>query len=87
MIIAFVFWGLEHNSFEGFESTNPREQLDGEIFHPSCSKLGLKDEIIHPHHSTSAIGTIFSSEQQGITWGVSSKRGAPLIEEEFDLGA
>jgi hypothetical protein len=61
MIIAFFFWALEHNSFEGFENTNPRGQLGGERFHLSYSKLGLEDAILHPHHSTSATGTIFYS--------------------------
>jgi hypothetical protein len=60
MIIAFFFWALEHNSFEGFENTNPRGKLGGERFHLSCSKVGLADEILHPHDSTIATGTISS---------------------------
>jgi hypothetical protein len=88
MIIAFFFWALEHNSFEGFENTNPRGQLGGERFHLSCSKLGLGDAILHPHHSTSATGTLFySGQQQGVTWRVSSKGGAPFFGGRFDLGA
>jgi hypothetical protein len=39
--------------FEGFDLTNLRGQFGGEKFHLFCSKLGLGDAILHPHHSTS----------------------------------
>jgi hypothetical protein len=57
-MIAFGFLALEHNSFEGFENTNPRGQLNGERSHLTFFKLGLGDAILHPHHSIAATGTI-----------------------------
>jgi hypothetical protein len=56
MIISFDIWLLASEPmpcFEGFDLTNPRGQVGGERFHLSCSKLGLGDAILHPHHSTS----------------------------------
>jgi hypothetical protein len=87
IIIAFLFWALEHTNFEGFENTNPRGQLGGERSHLTCSKLGLGDAILHPHHSTIATGTInHQGQQQDVTLGVFSKGGAPLREGRFDPG-
>jgi hypothetical protein len=78
MIMAFCFWALEHNGFEGFENTNPRGQLVGERSHLSCSNIGLGDEILHPHHYTIATGTIFLlGKKHGVTWRVSSQGVAP----------
>jgi hypothetical protein len=85
--LHFVFGLLSTNSFEGFETTNPRDQLDGERSHLSWSKIGLRDEILHPHHSTVATGTIKQTrKEQGATLGVFSKGGAPLKEERFRPG-
>jgi hypothetical protein len=87
IIIAFGFWALEHNSFEGFENTNPRGQLGGERSHLTCSKLGLGDAILHPHHSTTATGTINHPEAEaGRNLGGFQQEGAPLRERRFDPG-
>jgi hypothetical protein len=77
---------LLSNSFEGFEITNPREQLSGERFHSPCSKLGLGDEILHPHHSiVSSCSIIDPGGKQGRTIEGFSSRGTSFHEDEFDL--
>jgi hypothetical protein len=51
----------------------------------SCSKLGLGDAILHPHHSTAATGTItHPGEQQGVTLGGFPARGRTIDEGRFD---
>lgn len=78
---AFLLLGSWAHSFEGFENTNPREQLGGERFHPSCSKLGLGDAIILPHHSTIFTGSItHPGEQQAVPLRVSSKGAHHYLE-------
>jgi hypothetical protein len=64
-----------------FEIRNPREQLSGERFHSPYSKLGLKDEILQPHHSI-----VFKSSiiDLGGTQG-RTLEGFLAHEEEFDI--
>ena len=66
--LVFCLLSSWAHNFEGFDIKNPREHLRGEIFHSPCSKLGLGDEIIHPHHSTLITGSIIDpGGQQGRT--------------------
>ena len=58
LIISFEIWLLASEPmhlgvFEGFDLTNPRDQLGGERSHPTWSKLGHRGERFLPHHSTS----------------------------------
>jgi hypothetical protein len=74
--------------FEGFDLTNPRGQFGGERFHLPCSKLGIRDAILHPHYSTSYLLSCrrvlhqlqVQEEREGTPLGVSSNEGAPFIE-------
>jgi hypothetical protein len=79
--------------FEGFDLTNPRGQFGGERFHLSCSKLGLGDAILHPHHSTSDLLSCRRvlhqpqvQEERGRTIEGFQQGGAPVIEGKFDPG-
>jgi hypothetical protein len=78
--------------FEGFDLTNPRDQLGGERSHPTWSKLGHGGERFLPHHSTSDLLSFRRvlhqpqvQKREGAPLRVSSKGGAIVELEPFVL--